>query len=344
MAMSDELNNGPSHFKTKQKKSFKDTFIPNKNDSSKDRMWKYITIGCNLVLVACLVIIGIWLTQLFQAKKLNTDIHDLYKSLSAAQNNAVTTAPVVTEVGETLPPVKERDPLVISDAAEEMLALNPDYAGFIYIPDVVNEPIVMTDDNDYYLKHDFYDRSRSCGTVYADYRNVLNDYDDYQSKNIILYGHNQRDGTMFGKLDYYKWDPKYWLQNPVIYLDNQYQGYGYVIISSFVTNAVPEHDDGNLFDYFNYINFTERFPFEEFKEEISARSSFSTGIDFDETDNYLTLSTCSYEWDDARHVIVARRFRAGETLENLDTTMFSVNSNPKYPAIYYKYNGGSYTE
>ena len=56
-----------------------------------------------------------------------------------------------------------------------------------------------------------------------------------QSDNIILYGHNQRDGTMFGQMDFYKWDAKYWLQNPYIYFDNRYEQSTYVIIASFVT-------------------------------------------------------------------------------------------------------------
>ncbi|MBQ4310380.1 MAG: hypothetical protein II773_02175, partial [Oscillospiraceae bacterium] len=66
-------------------------------------------------------------------------------------------------------------------------------------------------------------------------------------------------------------------------------------------------------------------------------------VDINENDKFLTLSTCSTEWDSARHAIVARKLRSGETTDSIDITGFSKNPNPKWPAIYYKYNGGSYT-
>ncbi len=352
MAISDEFN-APKNIDEEEllrKKSFKEAFIPSKYDSPKERQWKYVSLVSIVVLIVCIGIIGTYVVHLIQAKQLNSDIYEKFQN---AQANApvtettteitVTTVPETDHNGETLPPVVTTPPpLVETPAALEMLAENKDYAGFVYIPNVLNEPIVHTTDNDYYLKHDFYDRNRQCGTVFMDWRNTLNDYNYLQSGNVIIYGHNQRDGTMFGNLDYYKWDPKYWLTEPFVYLENKYQSYTYVIVSSFITNTFPEHDNGNVFDYANYINFNENCDFDEFKTEISERSMFNTGIDFDETDKYLTFSTCSYEWDEARHVIVARRLRDDETTSSLDTTRFEVNDNPKYPAVYYKYNGGSY--
>jgi hypothetical protein len=133
--------------------------------------------------------------------------------------------------------------------------------------------------------------------------------------------------------------------NPFIYFNSNYTEDTYVIISSFVINTLPEHDNGNdIFDYHNYINFGEIRSYENFMEEITERSTIITGIDCNADDDYLTLSTCSTEWDDSRHVIVARKLRNGETKESIDTTNFSKNPNPKWPAIYYKYNGGTYID
>ncbi|MBQ8826820.1 MAG: class B sortase [Oscillospiraceae bacterium] len=346
MAMADEAKK-PQHFKAekKPKKSFKEAFIPNKNDSPKELASKIFSLFSILVLVVCLVILGVYFYQQFEAVQNNEDIRIIYNQ--AAQKNepeaAVTEAPVVTDK-ETQEIV--RQPLVVSSAAEEMLAINKNYAGYLYIPDVLSEAVVQCEDNEYYLDHNIYDQKRSCGTVYADFRNNVNDYRDLQSDNIILYGHNQKDGTMFGNMDYYKWDYKYWLKNPFIYFDNLYESGTYVIISSFVTNTEPEHDNGNVFDYNNYVNFQKEgtYTYESFIDEITKRSHFITGIDVNEDDKFLTLSTCAYEWQEARHVIIARRLRPGETEESIDTTNFTVNSNPKWPAIYYKYNGGSYVE
>ncbi len=346
MSMADEVRK-PQHSKTtvKKKKSFSEAFIPHKNDSPKEIASKIFSLFSMLVLIVCCVILGVYFYQQFEAKQNNANIKVIYNQ--AQKENISDDASADGNTAETPDGVEViRKPLVNTPAADEMLAINKDYVGYIYIPDVLSEAVVQTTDNEYYLNHNFYDQKRSCGTVFADYRDNVNDYSDLQSDNIILYGHNQRDGTMFGNLDYYKWDYKYWLKNPFIYFDNCYESSTYVIISSFVTNTEPEHDNGNVFAYNNFIDFRDSgdYTYANFIDEVQKRSHFITGIDVNENDKFLTLSTCSYEWDPSRHVIIARKLRDGETTDNIDTTNFTVNSNPKWPAVYYKYNGGSYIE
>ncbi len=346
MSMADEVRK-PQHSKTtvKKKKSFSEAFIPHKNDSPKEIASKIFSLFSMLVLIVCCVILGVYFYQQFEAKQNNANIKVIYNQ--AQKENISDDASADGNAAETPDGVEViRKPLVNTPAADEMLAINKDYVGYIYIPDVLSEAVVQTTDNEYYLNHNFYDQKRSCGTVFADYRDNVNDYSDLQSDNIILYGHNQRDGTMFGNLDYYKWDYKYWLKNPFIYFDNCYESSTYVIISSFVTNTEPEHDNGNVFAYNNFIDFRDSgdYTYANFIDEVQKRSHFITGIDVNENDKFLTLSTCSYEWDPSRHVIIARKLRDGETTDNIDTTNFTVNSNPKWPAVYYKYNGGSYIE
>lgn len=346
MSMADEVRK-PQHSKTtvKKKKSFSEAFIPHKNDPPKEIASKIFSLFSMLVLIVCCVILGVYFYQQFEAKQNNANIKVIYNQ--AQKENISDDASADGNAAETPDGVEViRKPLVNTPAADEMLAINKDYVGYIYIPDVLSEAVVQTTDNEYYLNHNFYDQKRSCGTVFADYRDNVNDYSDLQSDNIILYGHNQRDGTMFGNLDYYKWDYKYWLKNPFIYFDNCYESSTYVIISSFVTNTEPEHDNGNVFAYNNFIDFRDSgdYTYANFIDEVQKRSHFITGIDVNENDKFLTLSTCSYEWDPSRHVIIARKLRDGETTDNIDTTNFTVNSNPKWPAVYYKYNGGSYIE
>lgn len=345
MSMSDEVRANP-RYKTPQKKvkkGFAEKFIPLKGDKPAEVMSKIIVLISIAALVVCVAVLAVYFYHIFEAKQNQAELSDKYKVYNNIGNaDADGGQSSVTEVdgnGEII-----RKPLVNLPFADEMLAVNPDYAGYVSIPGVLSEAVVQAADNDYYLKRNIYGQTRQCGTVFADYRDVVNDYADLQSDNIILYGHNQRDGTMFGQMDYYKWDYKYWLQNPYIYFDNRYEQSTYVIIASFITNTEPEHDNGNVFDYQNYIDFDESHPFDTFIKELDERSHFHTGIDVNEDDKFITLSTCSYEWEPARHVIIGRKLRSGETTENLDTTNFAVNTNPKWPAIYYKYNGGAYSE
>lgn len=337
MALADEVYQS-KHSKEpqkKEKKSFSEAFIPHKGDSKKEIRDKLFTIFALLVLIACVAVLVVYFYHQYEAKSNNNKINVIYNNASSKAEQTTASPEIITPDI----PEEQRPELIKSSAAEEMLEINPDYAGYLYIPDVLKEPVVQRDD-EYYLTHNFYDQKRSVGTVFADPRAEINDYSDKQSDNIVLYGHNNRDGSMFGNLDYYKWDSKYWLKNPFVYFDNFYENYTYVIISSFTVNTKPEHDNGNVFDYISFTNFKNsgNYTFDKFKEEISARSQFDTGIDFNENDKYLTLSTCAYEWDEARHVIIARRLREDESTETIDTTNFTVNENPKWPAIYYKYN------
>ena len=242
------------------------------------------------------------------------------------------------ETTTTLPPRP------IMDAAQALLDINPDTVGYVNIPGCVDEPVVKAKDNEWYLTHNFYGQERQCGTCFADYRNVVGDRE--RSDNIVLYAHDQKDGTMFGCLKWYRNSVYYWRENPFIYFNTNYADETYVIVSVFIVNALPEHDNGNLFDYNNYIDFAKdgKYSFKTFAHEIYERSHLHTGIDFNEEDAYLTLSTCAYDWDESRLVIVARRLRDGETTENMDLTGLEKNDNIKWPAIYYKYNGGSYIE
>jgi hypothetical protein len=125
-------------------------------------------------------------------------------------------------------------------------------------------------------------------------------------------------------MDFYTQDHSYWLSNPFIYFDSLSESSVYVIVSSFVVNT--NSDDGYVFDYNNYIDFADSgtYTFENFKKEITERSDFTTGLDIDESDKFLTLSTAAYGSEPSRHVIVARKLRDGETADNIDMTKFTV--------------------
>jgi SrtB family sortase len=340
MAISDEAYKPRYKEKPKKKERGVKGLLPHKGDSKKEVVSKIIVLVSLVVLIVCGVILGIYFFEMYEAKQNHNTIQLIYQN---AQTGIEETTQAQTSYAEE---EAERQPLEYLPAAKELLEINKDTVGYVQIPDLMNEVVVQGSDNEYYLDHNFYGNQRQCGTVFADYRCIINDYPDKMSDNITLYGHNQKDGTMFGTLDKYKWDYSYWLKNPFIYFDTNYEQGTYVIIASFVTNTKPEHDNGYVFDYQNYSKFqdTGTYTYENFVKEITERSTIITGVDVQKGDKFLTLSTCSYEWDEARHVIVARKLRSGETEKSIDTTKFQKNPNPKWPAIYYKYNGGTYVE
>ncbi|MBQ8979851.1 MAG: class B sortase [Oscillospiraceae bacterium] len=329
----------------------------------------FVKVTAFIILIVCIVILGKYVYEIIQAKKNHTDLKDLYNSHRSEQAAEVTipspdemTATVTAattvedevigyeefpdETAATLPETTTAEttpaPRPVMAAAQALLDINTDTVGYVNIPGCVDEPVVKGKDNDWYLTHNFYGQERQCGTCFADYRDVVGDHE--RSDNVVLYAHDQKDGTMFGCLKWYRNNVYYWKENPFIYFSTNYEDETYVIVSAFIVNALPEHDNGNIFDYNNYIDFADegKYSFETFSKEIYERSHFHTGIDIAEDDAYLTLSTCAYDWDEPRLVIVARRLRDGETTDSIDLTGFEKNDNIKWPAIWYKYNGGSY--
>ena len=84
---------------------------------------------------------------------------------------------------------------------------------------------------------------------------------------------------------------------------------------------------------YNFIDLpTEKF--ESYIKEIDKRKLYTTGVTLEPTDKILTLSTCCYDFDDAKLVVVARLKREGESV-NVDTSKAYENPNPKYPQAWY---------
>ena len=171
-------------------------------------------------------------------------------------------------------------PLVISDEMAGFVAKNPDTAGWITIKGTaVDNVVVQAADNDYYLKRDFYGGRSYAGTLYVDFRCVLNDYDFNQSDNIVIYGHNQKNGAMFGTLQYYKVTKNntsrfdFYKQHPTFTFSNLYKTYTYKIIAFFITeSSADESPDGKIFDVHNYVKFTKgRRSLKTLKKEIFIR-------------------------------------------------------------------------
>lgn len=106
---------------------------------------------------------------------------------------------------------------------QALLNINSQGIGYIYIPSIdCRLPMVQGDDNDYYLTHTFNKEYSANGCLFEDYR--ING--GLSSSQIIIYGHNMRNGAMFGKLKNYQ-DYSFWNNsgNDVLYIYRQcYQG------------------------------------------------------------------------------------------------------------------------
>ncbi len=217
---------------------------------------------------------------------------------------------------------------------------NPDVVGWINIAGTkIDYPVYQTDNNDFYITHDMSRAESRYGAIFTDCNASISTKGN--SKNLVLYGHNMIDDSMFGSLLEYT-NLNYYRENPVIDFDTLYGQGEYKIFAVFITNALKEQDDGYVFNY-RQNTFGSDSNFLNWIENVKVRSLINTDVDVIATDEILTLSTCSYEFEEARTVVMARKIRDGES-RHTDTLAARKNKTPLYPQAYYDKNGGKKPE
>ena len=159
--------------------------------------------------------------------------------------------------------------------------INKYTAGWIQVNGTnINYPFVQGDNNEYFLKYDFYNKKNSAGWIFMDYRNTQNDFD----KNTILYGHSRKDTTMFGTLKNILsngwYDNK---DNHIVKLSTKYENTLWQVFSVY---HIPETSD------YIKVNFKDNNEYQEFLNMIIKRTRLKFNTNVEVTDKILTLSTC----------------------------------------------------
>ncbi|OPF50651.1 SrtB family sortase [Clostridium baratii] len=173
--------------------------------------------------------------------------------------------------------------------SEELIKINEDYKMWIEVPNTnIDYPVVQGNDNDFYLNHDFNKKESSSGAIFIDYKNNID-----KDKNIIIYGHNMRNKSMFQNLMKFK-EEAFWKENNKIILTIDGKRCEYEIFSSYISNAK---------DVDFKINFKSEDGYLKYIDDIKKKSTFSRDMNIKSDDRIITLSTCSYEEDDARMII-----------------------------------------
>lgn len=200
---------------------------------------------------------------------------------------------------------------------------NNDFVGWIKIDDTnIDYPVVKTTDNEKYLSTDFYGKPHRLGTVFADTRATLTQ--EYQSDNVVLYGHSAKDGSYFNDVRNYK-ELDYYKKHAFATFNTMYDNSDYVIIGAVMVDALDTSDRG--FIYSDYVEFENQQEFDTFMNKLTERNYFVSPIDTKIDDKIITLSTCEYVFDEARMAIFARRLREGETRENLTDLVNATTEN-----------------
>ena len=179
------------------------------------------------------------------------------------------------------------------EESDNLFEKNIDYRGWIKIDNTnINYPILQGQDNEEYLYKDLNNEYIVSCSIFMNYLN--NGFDD---QNTVLFGHNMKNGTMFANLKKYKEEDFFYNNNDIeIELSNG-QYLKYKVFSVYITD---------INDNYTKTSFEDKDEYKEFLERIKNKSIYKSDISVNENDKIITLSTCSYEFDDARLVVTGK--------------------------------------
>lgn len=295
--------------KEKKKRRRGHWLLIQKGDSAKEVASKLFTQLALIVLIGCIAILANELRLSLSAMYINNSVKSIFYNIVGENHGKFT------------------------EAAEQLLEINPDTVGWIHIDDTnIDLPVVQRkgkDGNEYYLTTAFDGSKNKAGTIFLDRRCTLTAKE--RSENLVLYGHNQKDKTMFGDLAKYKHDLDFYKAHPTLTFSSNYGASEYKIFAYFVTPVEKyQTADGIIFDYHNYIELDSKDRYNDFIDNIMLRSQIITPVDVKYGDEFITLSTCSNEFEPSRFVVFARRVRDGED-PSVNVSEAYINKNAKEP-------------
>jgi sortase B len=200
-----------------------------------------------------------------------------------------TDAPAAATVTPLETPL-ENPPITVDFDA--LRAVNPDIVGWLYCADTpINYPVAYSGDNTYYLRRLYNREANRNGTLFVDGRCSP----DFFDLNTIIYGHHMRSGAMFACLVEYG-SQEYYEAHPVMYLLTPEHNYRLDIFSGYVTESGSQRF---------FTGPGDREEFAVYLDDIKALSDFDADAAAGAQERIVTLSTCTYEFQEARYILHA---------------------------------------
>ena len=311
--------------KDSSSKRFTKSIFPHKGDSIGEILRKTVL---NIAVLTMLVCGGILLNIYVVSPYLNT--REAQKTIQIKTNSNLFANWVTAK--DKYPDTDFPTGMKLSFA--ELFVTNKDFAAWLDIPNIgIDLPVVRGKNNAEYLTKSFYGEKSKYGCCFIDSSNGIAQLD----RNTVIYGHNmQSDDLMLGPLESYK-NMDGFKGAPLISLSTLYKDTKWKIYAVFISNGAEGGDNGYLFNYI-FRNLSSDDAFSDYIRQIDQRKLYTTGVDIQPDDKILTVSTCVYDFKDARLAVVARMVREGES-EEVDLSKATTKKNPRYPQAWYTAKG-----
>lgn len=200
--------------------------------------------------------------------------------------------PEKTEAAEDEKEAEKAEHVVLNVDFAKLQSKNPDVVAWISFdnPKKISYPVVRGSDNDKYLKTTFEGKKNSAGAIFMDANNAA----DFTDKNTFIYGHNMKNGSMFGQLRKYK-NADFYKQNPYFYIytpdgkEVKYQVYAVCIVEDTSESYKKFYVDDQ--EYLKYL------------EYIKSISRYDTGVEVTAESQLVSLSTCTNVTETQRLVV-----------------------------------------
>lgn len=236
----------------------------------------------NLAIIICLLV------ACFSGYQLITGILD-YKQGETAYDNLkqkVEATPTAVTTEEEVKPVSPIDWSYLE-------SINSDVAGWISLADsTIDYPIVYASDNETYLHYLFDGTKNRAGAIFMDYRNTRG----FTDRNIVLYGHHMKNGTMFADVENYK-EQSYYDSHQVFVIETPTAKYEMYPVAGILSNGSDDYVSINFETDVDFLAYVNRFVSE---------STFQSNYSIEEGDQLMLLSTCSYDVADGRYALLGK--------------------------------------
>lgn len=237
-----------------------------------------------IIVLSILLIVAIIISIIYKNK--NTQ-----NTVSKVLENTIVDTNLITET------ITERMLQVV-----ELQKENNDIVGWLEIPNTsISYPVLQGKDNDYYLTHTYKNDYSKDGSIFLD-----KDYDfSIPSTNLLIYGHNNKNGKMFEELISYK-DENFYKNHSKIRYTTADEDSEYEIIAVF-KSRVYYQDETDVFRYYYFINASNEDEFDYYINECKKASLYNIDESAEYGDQLMTLSTCDYSRKNGRFVVVAKK-------------------------------------
>ena len=268
----------------------------NKNNTQKQpeqKKKKKSDVLLTIALIAAIVVFcyaAFNLYHIYTEYKKGTDEYNQIEEMAVTERDA--------DSAEVAGPNAQLKPPIEVDF-DKLKSVNEDVVGWIYVdalPDI-SYPIVKGKDNQTYLHQTYEKNYNFAGTIFVDYENS----GDFSDCNTLVYGHNMKNGSMFGHLKKFREDDKLYKQDKYFWILTPERNYRYEIISAYTTGV-------NSDTYTLFKGLGEEF--EKYLETIKGYSEIQTDdTDLTIKDKIVTLSTCTGN-ESTRFVVQGKRVDA----------------------------------